>query len=272
VKKAVNWDKPTTMKIATWNINSVRLRIQLVTDWLKKQEPDILCLQETKTQDEHFPIEAITQQGWPHIAIRGEKSYNGVAIISRRPITDISYLNWAGRTDCRHLSAVVDGLTIHNFYIPAGGDEPNREKNTKFAHKLDFITEMTAYFTQQSPSRAVLVGDLNIAPLAEDVWSTRQLRNTVSHTATEREKLLTLIEQGGWTDGVRAHFGSEEVLFSWWSYRARDWAESNRGRRLDHIWVSRDLVDQVKDVQIDRAARGAEKPSDHVPVTITLRT
>ena len=259
------------MKIATWNINSVRLRIQLVTKFLIEHDIDVLCLQETKTQDEQFPVEVIADAGWPYFAIRGEKSYNGVAILSRLPLTDISHLNWTGRTDCRHISAVVNGLTLHNFYVPAGGDEPDIDKNPKFGHKLDFIAEMTEHFSQQPPSRAVLVGDLNIAPLAEDVWSTRQLRKTVSHTAIERENLLALVEQGGWTDSVRAHFGPKEVLFSWWSYRSRDWVASNRGRRLDHIWVSRDLASKVEAVTIESAMRGAEKPSDHVPLTITLQ-
>ena len=259
------------MKIATWNINSVRLRIQLVTKFLKEHDIDVLCLQETKTQDEQFPVQAIAEAGWPNIAIRGEKSYNGVAILSRLPLTDISHLNWTGRTDCRHISAVVKGLTLHNFYIPAGGDEPDIDKNPKFSHKLNFIAEMTKHFSQQQPSRSILVGDLNIAPLAEDVWSTRQLRNTVSHTAIERENLLALVEQGGWTDSVRAYFGPKEVLFSWWSYRARDWLTSNRGRRLDHIWVSRDLASKVEAVTIESVLRGAEKPSDHVPLTITLQ-
>ena len=260
------------MKIATWNINSVRLRIQLVTKFLKEHDIDVLCLQETKAQDEQFPVQAIARAGWPNIAIRGEKSYNGVAILSRLPLTNISHLNWTGRTDCRHISAVVKGLTLHNFYIPAGGDEPDIDKNPKFSHKLKFIGEMTKHFSQQQPSRSILLGDLNIAPLAEDVWSTRQLRNTVSHTAIERENLLALIEQGGWTDSVRAHFGPKEVLFSWWSYRARDWVTSNRGRRLDHIWVSRDIASKVEAVTIESAMRGAEKPSDHVPLTITLQS
>ena len=258
------------MKITTWNINSVRLRLPLVLDKLAELDTDVLCLQETKTQDEHFPHAAIAEAGWPHMAIRGEKSYNGVAILSRLPLDHISHMNWTGRTDTRHISASVAGLTIHNFYIPAGGDEPDRDKNPKFGHKLDFLNEMTDHFTSHQPQNSVLVGDLNIAPLAEDVWSTRQLKNVVSHTDIEREALLGLIETGGWTDAVRAHFGADEVLYSWWSYRARDWAASDRGRRLDHIWVSTDMKDKVETVAIDRAARGTEKPSDHVPVTATI--
>ena len=135
------------MKIATWNINSVRLRIQLVTKFLKEHDIDVLCLQETKTQDEQFPVQAIAEAGWHNIAIRGEKSYNGVAILSRLPLTNNSHLNWTGRTDCRHISAVVKGLTLHNFYIPAGGDEPDIDKNPKFNHKLNLGASLVQIYT-----------------------------------------------------------------------------------------------------------------------------
>jgi exodeoxyribonuclease-3 len=129
---------------------------------------------------------------------------------------------------------------------------------------------MTSFFSAQPPTSSVLVGDLNIAPLAADVWSTRQLKNVVSHTDIEREMLLKLIDKGGWVDAVRHHYGEEELLYSWWSYRARDWQASNRGRRLDHIWVSADNKDKITNIHIDKAIRGAEKPSDHVPLVIEL--
>ena len=129
---------------------------------------------------------------------------------------------------------------------------------------------MTSFFSTQPPASSVLVGDLNIAPLAADVWSTRQLKNVVSHTDIEREMLLKLIDKGGWVDAVRHHYGEEEILYSWWSYRARDWQASNRGRRLDHIWVSADNKDKITNIHIDTAIRGAEKPSDHVPLVIEL--
>jgi len=258
------------MKLASWNINSVRLRQALVLDRLQGLDLDVLCLQETKTEDQFFPVEAFAEAGWPHIVMRGEKSYNGVAIISRLPITESHHHNWTGRTDCRHISATINGQTIHNFYVPAGGDEPDRTINPKFGHKLDFIDEMTAYFTNNPPASSILVGDLNIAPLEADVWSSRQLRKVVSHTDIEREKLLKLIDDGGWIDAVRHHYGTEETLYSWWSYRARDWAASNRGRRLDHIWVSTDNRDKISAISIDSPTRGAEKPSDHVPLVIEL--
>ena len=136
--------------------------------------------------------------------------------------------------------------------------------------KIDFVDEMKEWFSNNSPQKSVLVGDLNIAPLAEDVWSTRQLRNVVSHTDIEREKLTAVINEGGWVDAVREYYGPKKILYSWWSYRARDWKASNRGRRLDHIWLSADIKDKVCDIDIMTQARGFEKPSDHVPMTIEL--
>jgi len=260
------------MKITSWNINSVRLRIGLLEDVMKNVQPDVICLQETKAQDIHFPEEAIADLGYPYQAYRGEKSYNGVAILSRVPLEDISYRQWAGKEDCRHISALANGVRIHNFYIPAGGDIADRDENPKFGHKLDFVDELTAYFTDKAPRQSVMVGDLNIAPLAEDVWSTKQLKKVVSHTDIEREKLLKLIADGGWDDAMRSFYGPDEVLYSWWSYRARDYRASNRGRRLDHIFVSTDIKDNVQSAEIFETARGWEKPSDHVPISITLKT
>ena len=258
------------MKITSWNINSVRLRIGLVQDMINQVRPDVICLQETKTQDETFPEQAIADMGYPYQAYRGEKSYNGVAILSRLPLSDVSFQHWAGKEDCRHISAVANDVRIHNFYIPAGGDIPDRDENPKFGHKLDFLDEVTAYFTKDVPQKSVMVGDLNIAPMAEDVWSTKQLKKVVSHTDIEREKLLKLIADGGWDDAIRSYFGSEEILYSWWSYRARDYLASNRGRRLDHIFVSNDIKQAVTKAEIYTPARGWEKPSDHVPISIEL--
>ena len=258
------------MKITSWNINSVRLRLGLLEQMMAQIAPDVICLQETKCQDLHFPSQAIAEMGYAHQAYRGEKSYNGVAILSKLPLTDISHEYWAGKEDCRHISAVVGGVRVHNFYIPAGGDIADRDENPKFGHKLDFVDEVTAYFSQNKPQASVMVGDLNIAPLEEDVWSTKQLRKVVSHTDGEREKLLKLIEEGGWDDGVRSFFGADARLYSWWSYRAKDYLASNRGRRLDHIFVSQDIKDKVASAEIFETARGWEKPSDHVPLSIVL--
>ena len=186
------------MRIATWNINSVRLRLETVLAFLQQADIDVLCLQETKTQDMHFPAEAFAAAGWPHQAIRGEKSYNGVAIISRQPLAKIDHMDWTGKSDCRHIWAMTnDGIGIHNFYVPAGGDVPDSEENPKFAHKLQFIDEMTSHFSANKPKAEILVGDLNIAPLANDVWSSKQLLRIISHTPVETDGLKRLIADGG---------------------------------------------------------------------------
>ena len=259
------------MRIATWNINSVRLRLPQVIKFLKIQNIDLLCLQETKTPNEYFPDEEFKKIGFKYQYNRGEKSYNGVAIISRLPLGQVHHKDWAKKIDCRHICAQIEnGPSIHNFYVPAGGDVPDSEENPKFGHKLDFLSEMTHHFTDQRPQNAILVGDLNIAPLAEDVWSSKQLLKVVSHTPVETEALKRLMSDGGWVDVVREHFGADEKLYSWWSYRARDWATSNRGRRLDHIWMSHDLAPSLKMVDIRTDYRGAEKPSDHVPMIVEV--
>ena len=187
------------MRIATWNINSVRLRINKVAEFAKANNPDIICLQETKVVDDLFPLKAVLEMGYPHIAINGMKSYNGVAILSRFPLKNVQ---------------------------------------------------------------------LNIAPLETDVWSHKQLLKVVSHTPVEVDKLRKVQHTLNWTDAVRHFIPEDETLFSWWSYRARDWDKSDRGRRLDHVWVTPPLKNRLKSATVLRAARGGEKPSDHVPVIV----
>jgi len=254
------------LTVATWNINSVRLREQLVAGFLAAERPDILCLQEIKSPVEKIPLEGFAALGYAHVVARGQKGYNGVAILGRVPLEDAGHVDWCGKGDARHVAARLPGGTVlHNFYVPAGGDEPDREKNPKFGHKLDFLAEMEAWGAEQS-GPAILVGDLNIAPLEEDVWSHKQLLTVVSHTPVEVEALGRVQAAGGWTDVTRAHLPAPEKLYSWWSYRAADWAESDRGRRLDHIWTRGGVRDLPGSSRILRDWRGAERPSDHVPV------
>ena len=261
------------MRITTWNINSVRLRAPLAVQLLEKVQPDVLCLQETKCPDEHFPHQTFIDAGYPHIATRGMKGYNGVAIISRLPFTSTDSLDWVGKQDCRHISATFnDGIELHNFYVPAGGDEPDPIKNEKFDHKLKFLDEMRDWFTANRKPDApmVLVGDLNIAPLEHDVWSHKKLLKVVSHTPIEVER-LALIQNGlGWIDTARYVTPETEKLYTWWSYRAHDWAAADKGRRLDHVWVTPPLGGKIKNSSVLRDARGWEKPSDHAPVTTQL--
>ena len=226
------------MRIATWNINSVRLRSDQVIGFIKNKKIDIICLQETKTQDEYFPNDLFKKIGMDYQYYRGEKSYNGVAILSNFKLEEENFINWCGKNDTRHISVKLNkNIELHNFYIPAGGDEPDISKNPKFEHKISFLNEMKKYFQKNKKINKILVGDLNVAPLEHDVWSHKQLLNVVSHTPIETDTLLDIIHTGDWQDVMREFIPHSEKLYSWWSYRNRNWEVSNRGRRLGHFWV-----------------------------------
>jgi exodeoxyribonuclease-3 len=267
------------LKFTTWNINSVRLRIDLVAKFIKAVRPDILCLQETKCPDDRFPLKRFKRLGYENVALNGQKGYHGVVVLSRLPFERFNIQSFCGKTDCRHVSAVFgeraglrDPITIHNFYVPAGGDIPDPAANPKFAHKLAFLDEMRDCETlrPEPTERAILVGDLNVAPLEHDVWSHKQMLRVVSHTPIECEKLVRAQSAGGWIDSMRRHTPEPAKLYTWWSYRSSDWATADKGRRLDHIWTSPMLADRVAGIAIAKAYRGASRPSDHVPVTATL--
>jgi len=255
-----------TFTIATWNINSVRLRTGLVQRLLREEAPDVLCLQECKSPVEKIPYEDFKALGYGHMIARGQKGYNGVAILSRLPLEDAGHIDWCARGDARHVAARLEnGVVIHNCYVPAGGDIPDRAVNDKFGHKLDFVTEMRDIFRDSRPEKAILVGDLNIAPREDDVWNHKQLLKIVSHTPIEVEHLGAAQEGGNWVDITRQDI-PEGPLFSWWSYRSPDWDSADKGRRLDHIWASRDIAAAGHGSRILRPVRGWEQPSDHAPV------
>jgi exodeoxyribonuclease-3 len=246
--------------LATWNINSVRLRADLVVKLLTEEAPDVLCLQECKSPVDKIPAEVFAAAGYGHMVARGQKGYNGVAILSKLPLEDAGHRDFCEKGDARHVAARLEnGTTIHNFYVPAGGDEPDREKNPKFGHKLDFLTEMRDWFRDTRPEKAILVGDLNIAPREDDVWSHKQLLKVVSHTPIEVEHLGDTQEAGGWVDVTRADI-PDGLLYSWWSYRAKDWDAADKGRRLDHIWASPDIASAAHGSRILRDARGWTQP------------
>ena len=259
------------MRIATWNINSVRLRLHHVLRFIREQNIDVICLQETKTEDKFFPINEFSEIGMIHYSFRGEKSYNGVAILSKIPIKNKSFQLWCGYEDTRHNCVILENnFKIHNFYVPAGGDIPDVKLNEKFNHKLNFVKEMIKFFNCLKHKNTILVGDLNIAPFENDVWSHKQLLNVVSHTPIETELLLKLMKGSNWIDVGRKYFSKDKKLYSWWSYRNKDWKKSNRGRRLDHIWVSKDLNSLSKSFSSCKEIRDWEKPSDHVPLILEL--
>lgn len=262
------------MRIATWNINSVRLRLGQALRLIDEAEPDVLCLQETKVADEQFPRQPFAERGYRHIAPAGFKGWHGVAIVSRLPLRDVQVHHWCGRRDGRHVSArLPGGVEVHTVYVPSGGDLPDPELNEKFAHKLSFLEDMAAWWPdRRSPAdRLVLAGDLNVAPLETDVWSHVQLVDVVSHTPVEVDRLDALRRALGWVDAVRHFVPADRHLYTWWSYRARDWQLSDRGRRLDHVWVTRPLVPALRAAAVLKAARDwPPKPSDHVPVVVDL--
>lgn len=260
------------MKIVTWNVNSLRLRLPLVEKLTDDLRPDVLCLQETKCPDALVPREDLERLGWTHIAHHGQKGYNGVAILSKRPLTNIRTQTWCERPESRHLIAEVDGIEVHSLYIPAGGDVPDPEKNPKFAHKLRFLDELTEWFaaTYGPQDPLVLAGDFNVAPLAADVWDHKKLLKVVTHTPAETSRLGLLQQTLNWTDVTRHFVPADEPAYTWWSYRSPDWRAGNRGRRLDHIWVTPALKERLAGHEIHVDGRDWVKPSDHVPVAALL--
>lgn len=289
------------MNIMTWNINSVRLRAELVLRAADILKADVICLQETKTPDEFFPHDVFDAAGFKYRHINGMKGYNGVAILSRIAFMGTGIHSRVGREDCRHIAVSFPTFELHNLYIPAGGDIPDRDQNDKFGHKLDFVDDVTAFFSERylksSPLKGeeaqensfppyplgsggrlgwgcaaplMVVGDFNIAPFEHDVWSHKQLMDVVSHTPIEIEKLSEFRAGLNWVDVARKFIPMTEKSYTWWSYRNRDWKISNRGRRLDHIWVTDPLAPKITTYTTLPETRDWDKTSDHVPVMVGL--
>lgn len=258
------------MKLVSWNINSVRLRLPLLKNFVEEANPDVICLQETKVDDPLFPILEIRALGFEYVEFFGEKSYNGVAILSKFPLTKVEKIDVLDYGHRRHICANIEtkkgAVELHNFYIPAGGDIPDVNENPKFDHKMKFLDWMDEYFAPKKQEKIIIVGDFNIAPLEHDVWSHKQLLKVVSHTPIEVEKLTKLQNGLNWVDTHRHFVSEDEKLYSWWSYRARDPLGADKGRRLDHIWVTPNLKENIKSMEIYRDFRAKEKPSDHVPI------
>ncbi|MCT8331050.1 exodeoxyribonuclease III [Albidovulum sediminis] len=256
--------------LATWNINSVRLREALVAKLLSDEAPDILCLQECKSPVELIPTEAFRALGYTHMVARGQKGYNGVAILSKLPLREVGAFDLADLGHARHVSAELEnGVTIHNFYVPAGGDIPDRTANEKFGQKLDYVAAMRDWAHREKPRKSILVGDLNIAPREDDVWNHKSLLKIVSHTPVETALLNDAIAAGNWVDVTRQDI-PQGLLYSWWSYRSPDWDAADKGRRLDHVWATPDIAGAAHGSRILRAARGWDQPSDHAPVFATF--
>ena len=254
------------MKIVSWNINSVRFRIDIVERLLRDESPDILCLQETKAIDAVFPTEMFRRHGYTHQVLNGQPMHHGVAILSRVPLGEHGRHDWQDNGEARHVGVrLPNGVRLENVYVPAGGDVPDRTINPKFGQKLDFIERMTRW-SDALREPTIILGDFNIAPLDCDVWSHKQLLDVVSHTPVEVAALGRLQAAGGWTDLGRHFIAAPQRLYTWWSYRAKDWAASDRGRRLDHVWATTDVAKAATAHRVLEPARSWDKPSDHIPL------
>ncbi len=263
--------------IASWNVNSVRARLDQVLAFAEGWQVDVLALQEIRCTADAFPRRAFEQVGFVHQAIHGQKNHHGVAIVSKLPLKDVWRRDFCNLGDARHVAATIAGhdVEVHSLYVPAGGDVPDPELNPRFAHKLAFLEEMRAWLAGSRDARGparLLMGDFNIAPLACDVWDTKKLARTITHTPTERAALTGILETSGMIDVVRARFAPPAPVFTWWSYRAgAHWRHHDRGRRLDHAWAHPRLAALVEDVAIASETRGWPRPPDHVPLVVRLR-
>ncbi|MEJ7622457.1 MAG: exodeoxyribonuclease III [Pyrinomonadaceae bacterium] len=250
------------MKIATWNVNSINVRLPQLIGWLRTAEPDVVCLQETKTVDENFPEGILKEAGYESVFM-GQKSYNGVAILSKLPIGDVqkNYLDDDDESPKRFLSATVNGIRIVNVYIPNGSEL----WSDKFTFKLDWLQRLRAYFDTacDAAGDVLLCGDFNVAPGELDVWNVGAYEGRLHFSRPERAG-IHYVKQWGFTDLFREKNGDLRE-YSWWDYRAGSWPR-NHGLRIDHIWTSASLTAKCTGCWIDTSPRALERPSDHTPV------
>ena len=264
----------TALTIATWNVNSLRQRLEGLARLAEEKQPDVICLQETKVTDDLFPAEDLKALGFEHQVVRGQKSYNGVAVLSKQPVKAVrERRHWWGKDDCRHIGVELqNGVELHCFYAPSGGPKPDPVENDKFAHKLGFYDEMAEWADKEQDRKrpTILMGDLNIAPLEHDVWNHKRLLRSVGHTPVESERFAKLLERGGLIDVGRHFVPPEEPLYTWWGYRFAASFEKNYGWRLDHILANEAALPAIKSFEVYKDTRTWEKPSYHVPVIIKV--
>lgn len=257
------------MKIATWNINGIASRLGHVIEWCQAAGPDVLCLQETKSPDAKFPVAKLRAAGYQHIAMYGERAYNGVAIVSRLPIDDIRY-GFPYEPDDqprRLLAAAIEGIQVVTAYFPHGtliGSE-------KFHFKIDWVNKLRKYFDNYyRPDEMVLLcGDTNICPHEMDIWNVRYWAKRMHFTREERDA-LQYVKKWGFVDVFR-QMNDEPGQYTWWDTFRESSFPKNRGLRLDHIWASQPLAETCIDCWIDRTPRGWDRPSDHAPVVAEFR-
>jgi len=256
------------MRITSWNVNSVRARLHRIPEWLDEARPDVLCLQELKCQADQFPREVFEERGY-HLAIRGQKTYNGVAIASLLPLEDVDVdLPVQGNEEARGIAATIDGIRVVNLYVVNG----KAVGDVKYDWKLQWLDALIAYVRggYQSSQELVICGDYNIAPTDEDTWDPALWNGKVLCSEPERSRFERLLEWG-LTDAYRSLYPESwgRYAHTWWDYRGRGF-QRGLGMRIDHHLVTQSILERATAVEIDRDARKGEKPSDHAPVTLVL--
>ncbi len=263
------------MKIATWNVNSIRTRLDQVITWLNETEIDLLCIQETKVEDQFFPVKAFEDHGY-EVKFHGQKSYNGVALVSRSKLEDVRYgllgelpLDKEAKKlsdQKRVISALLENIRVVNLYVPNGSDI----KTEKYQYKLEWLKCLKRYLVEQSKRNEplCLLGDFNIALEDRDIHNPERLSGGIMASLQERQALCKII--GDELKDVFRLFETETNHWSWWDYRSGGW-ERDRGWRIDHIYLCQELLEQAKSCTIHKAIRGNQKPSDHAPVVLELK-
>ena len=253
------------MDIVTWNVNSLRARMPRVLEFLERANPDVVCLQETKVVDELFPREPLEELGY-HVAIHGQKTYNGVAILSRSPIEDVTTgIPGTDHPEARVIAGVVDGVMLLNLYV-VNGKEVGADK---YDYKLGWMGDVAGYVAERFPmdERVVVTGDFNVTFDDRDVYDPEKWRDKILCSQPERDALARIMEPG-LGDALRKHT-DEAGIYTWWDFRTFGFKRGN-GLRIDHFLLSPPALDACTEVVVDLEARGGEKPSDHAPVICTL--
>lgn len=255
------------MRIATWNVNSLRVRLDILIDWLRRDGPEVVCLQETKVTDDLFPVTALAEVGYQAV-FTGQKTYNGVAILSRLPLTEVSTVlpEAPGEDEKRFIAATVQGVRVINVYVPNG----QAVGSPKFQYKLAWLERLQSFLAAAytMADAVLLCGDFNVAPEPRDVYDVQQAEGEILFHPEERAAFARFLTRG-WQDSLRLHH-PEGGLYSWWDYRAAAFRR-NMGFRIDHILVTPPLAARCVEVTLERALRRLEKPSDHIPVIATLQ-
>jgi exodeoxyribonuclease-3 len=251
------------VKIATFNVNGIRARLELVLDWLAENEPDVLALQETKCEDASFPLEVFEDAGW-QVARHGQKGYNGVALVSRQPILNVStgFGDPLWPEDCRILCGTVGDVAMLNTYVPNG----TKVGSDKFDYKLKWLERLNRYVQERFSigQPVVWLGDVNIAPGPDDVFEPEKHRGGVGYHSEEQKRLQAILDWG-WQDAFRKHTQGPGH-YTFWEFVIPKCFERNLGWRIDHIYASPALIGKCSSCTIDKAPRSLERPSDHTPV------